>query len=209
MRMHVSHPGNRARICPAFRLPPIATLKTYSMISRALAAVLLVLASFSMSAAGDPLKNVKQLLKNGQYEKALPRLESFLKEHPKHAEARFLKGLALAEDGQTEEAQEVFLALTGDYPDLPEPHNNLAVLYAAKGEFALARTSLLHAISNHPNYATAHENLGDIYARMAGIAYGKALEIDAENQTARVKLAMVRELFSERGPGAASIPTKP
>lgn len=170
-----------------------------------LMAGLLVAVSISISAAGDPLSNIKQLFKSGQYEKALPRLESFLMEHPGHAEARFLKGLALAEEGRSEEAQEVFLALTGDYPDLPEPHNNLAVLYAAKGEFAMARTSLLHAISNHPNYATAHENLGDIYARMAGIAYGKALELDADNQTARIKLAMVRELFSERGPGAASV----
>jgi hypothetical protein len=39
---------------------------------------------------------------------------------------------------------------------------------------------------------------------MAGMAYGKALEIDSDNQTARVKLAMVRELFSERGPAARS-----
>lgn len=177
-----------------------------SIVSRVLAAGLLVLMTFSVSAAGDPLKTVKQLLKSGQYEKALPRLESFLKENPKHAEARFLKGLALAEEGQTEEAQEVFLDLTDDYPDLPEPHNNLAVLYAARGDYALARASLLHAINNHPNYATAHENLGDIYARMAGIAYGKALELEADNQTARVKLALVRELFSERGPAAGSVP---
>ena len=81
------------------------------------------------------------------------------------------------------------------------------MLYAAKGDYAMARNSLIHAISNRPNYATAHENLGDIYARMAGIAYGKALEIDSDNHTARVKLAMVRELFSERGPAASSAPT--
>ena len=173
---------------------------------RALAVALLAMVSLSIAAASDPLQGVKQLIKKGQYDWALPRLESFLKKHPEHAEARFLKGLALAEQGNAEEAEEVFLALTEDYPELPEPHNNLAVLYAAKGDFARARASLLQAISNRPGYATAHENLGDIYARMAGIAYGKALEIDAENQTARVKLAMVQELFSERGPAAASIP---
>ena len=176
------------------------------ILGRALTAAVLMLTMASAQAADDPLKNVKQLLNKGQYEKALPRLNSFLKEHPEHAEARFLKGLALAEDGRSDEAEEVFLRLTGDYPDLPEPHNNLAVLYAAKGDYAHARDSLLLAINHHPSYATAHENLGDIYARMAGIAYGKALEIDADNQTARVKLAMVRELFSERGPAAASVP---
>lgn len=171
-----------------------------------LAAGLAALLSIPAVAAGDPLDGIKQLLKDAQYEKALPRLNSFLKENPKHAEARFLKGLALAEAGRAEDAEEVFLGLTEDYPDLPEPYNNLAVLYAAKGDYAMARNSLIHAISNRPNYATAHENLGDIYARMAGNAYGKALEIDAENQTARVKLAMVRELFSERGPAASSAP---
>ena len=175
------------------------------ILGRALTAAVLMLAA-AAHAADDPLKNVKQLLNQGQYEKALPRLNSFLKEHPDHAEARFLKGLALAEEGRSDEAEEVFLRLTGDYPDLPEPHNNLAVLYAAKGDYAHARDSLLLAINHHPSYATAHENLGDIYARMAGIAYGKALEIDADNQTARVKLAMVRELFSERGPAASSVP---
>ena len=163
-------------------------------------AALLLLVAFAGATEEDPLKSIRPLLKEGQYEKALPRLNSFLKEHPEHAEARFLMGLALAEQGRADEAQEVFLALTGDYPELPEPYNNLAVLYAAKGEYSKARDALLLAITNHPNYATAHENLGDIYARMAGIAYGKALEIDDDNQTARVKLAMVRELFSERGP---------
>lgn len=167
-----------------------------------LLAVHLALLASPLAAADDPLDGIKRLIKEAQYEKALPRLNSFLKENPEHAEARFLKGLVLAESGNTEQAQQVFLALTVDYPDLPEPHNNLAVLYAAKGDYSLARNSLIQAISHRPNYATAHENLGDIYARMAGIAYGKALEIDTDNQTARVKLAMVRELFSERGPAA-------
>ena len=171
---------------------------------RVLAAAMLVLTVLSAPAAEDPLGSLKQLIRGGEFDKALPRLNSFLKENPQHAEARFLKGLVLAEEGRADDAEAVFLELTGDYPDLPEPHNNLAVLYAAKGDYALARDSLLVAISTHPSYATAHENLGDIYARMAGMAYGKALEIDAENQTARVKLAMVRELFSERGPAAST-----
>ena len=177
------------------------------IVFRVLAAALLVLTAVSAAAVGNPIENIEQLLRDGQFEQALPRLNAFLQDNPQHAEARFLKGLALAEEGRTEEAQEVFLGLTDDYPDLPEPYNNLAVLYAAKGDYAMARDSLLLAISNYPTYATAHENLGDVYARMAGIAYGKALEIDADNQTAKVKLAMVRELFSERGPAASSAPS--
>ena len=195
-----------ARIRPALLLRIFTASELKTILSRLLAAGLGALLSVSAAPAGDPLRNIKQLLGDAQYEKALPRLDSFLKENPEHAEARFLKGLALAEAGRSEDAQEVFLGLTEDYPELPEPHNNLAVLYAAKGDYAMARNSLIHAITKRPNYATAHENLGDIYARMAGIAYGKALELDADNQTARVKLAMVRELFSERGPAASSAP---
>ncbi len=174
------------------------------IVFRVLATASLVLTAISALAVGNPIENIQQLLRDGQFQEALPQLNAFLQDNPQHAEARFLKGLALAEEGRIEEAQEVFMGLTDDYPNLPEPYNNLAVLYAAKGDYAMARDSLLLAISNHPTYATAHENLGDVYARMAGIAYGKALEIDADNQTARVKLAMVRELFSERGPTASN-----
>jgi tetratricopeptide (TPR) repeat protein len=188
-----------------FRFGSVGSFKMTAIVSRVLAGTLLALTAMSALAAADPLENIRSLLADAQYEKALPRLNSFLKENPEHAEARFLKGLALAEEGRADEAQSVFLELTGDYPDLPEPHNNLAVLYAAKGDYALARDSLLLAISHHPGYATAHENLGDIYARLAGVAYGKALAIDAGNQTARIKLAMVRELFSERGPSTGSV----
>lgn len=193
------------KIRPVSLTIPIGVFELTAIVARVLVAALLALTAISTPAAQDPLKSIKQLLSSGQYEKALPRLNSFLNDNPQHAEARFLKGLALAEEGRSEEAQAVFLELTGDFPDLPEPHNNLAVLYAAKGDYSMARDSLLLAINSHPGYATAHENLGDIYARMAGIAYGKALEIDADNRSARIKLAMVRELFSERGPAAGSV----
>jgi len=65
----------------------------------------------------------------------------------------------------------VFQAILGDYPELPEPHNNLAVLYAQKGEYELARGELEAAISAAPDYAVAYENLGDVYARLAALNY--------------------------------------
>ena len=59
--------------------------------------------------------------------------------------------------------------MLGDYPELPEPHNNLAVLYAQKGDYELARDELEAAIGAAPDYAIAYENLGDIYARLAAV----------------------------------------
>jgi ketosteroid isomerase-like protein len=90
----------------------------------------------------------------------------------------------------------VFSGLTDDYPELPEPYNNLAVLYAAQADYERAKHSLEMAIRTHPSYATAHENLGDIYAKMASQAYDKALQLDKSNTSAQTKLSLIRDLFS-------------
>jgi len=88
---------------------------------------------------------------------------------------RFNKGLILTEQKKVPDAIRIFSSLSEDYPDLPEPYNNLAVLYASQGQYEKARDALEAAIRTHPSYSTAHENLGDIYAKMASQAYGKAL----------------------------------
>jgi tetratricopeptide (TPR) repeat protein len=112
------------------------------------------------------------------------------------AQARFHKGLVLTEQGKTADAIKIFSALTDDYPDLPEPYNNLAVLYAAQGQYDKAKLLLEKAISTHPSYATAHENLGDIYAKMASQAYDRALQLDHGNTATQTKLAMIQNLFA-------------
>jgi tetratricopeptide (TPR) repeat protein len=75
---------------------------------------------------------------------------SFPFERPREPQARFLKGLALADSGKADEAIATFQSVLGDYPELPEPHNNLAVLYAQKGQYGLARDELEAAISARP-----------------------------------------------------------
>ena len=143
----------------------------------------------------DELQDVNQMLKLGQFDQALTRVNSYLSTRPKDARGRFLKGLILAEQNKPGDAIQVFSALTKDFPDLPGPYNNLAVLYASQGQYDKARDSLEQAIRTHPSYATAHENLGDIYAKMASQAYDKALQLDKGNSTAQSKLNMIRDLF--------------
>jgi tetratricopeptide (TPR) repeat protein len=161
--------------------------------------------SFGQPAHADELQDINKLYKQGQNDKALERLESYLSSRPKDAQGpkiaqgRFLKGLILAEQGKNAEAIQIFTRLTEEYPELPEPYNNLAVLYASQGQFDKARHALEMAINTHPSYATAHENLGDIYAKMASQAYDKALQLDKGNVAAKTKLALVKELFSAGG----------
>jgi tetratricopeptide (TPR) repeat protein len=99
--------------------------------------------------------------------------------------------------------------LTEDYPELPEPYNNLAVLYASQGQYDKAKQSLEMAIRTHPSYATAHENLGDIYAKMASQAYDRALQLDRSNATTQTKLAMIQDLFASRSKAPATARSAP
>ena len=160
----------------------------------ALAALFTAFALASSAVLADDIQDASKLLKSGQPQQALERVNKVLAAKPKDAQARFLKGLIFAEQGNTKDAIDVFLALTKDYPDLPEPYNNLAVIYASQGQYDKARGALEQSIRTHPSYATAYENLGDVYAKLASQAYDKALQIDSSNPAAKNKLALVREL---------------
>jgi len=146
------------------------------------------------SFAADDYQESSRLYKDGKRAEALERINAFIAQHPKDARARFLKGVILAEQNKNVEAIAVFNDLTEEYPELPEPYNNLAVLYANQGDYEKARKALEMAIRTHPSYAVAHENLGDIYATLASQAYDKALKLDNNNATARKKLALIKEL---------------
>jgi tetratricopeptide (TPR) repeat protein len=173
--------------------------------------LLSLLAAFWGVAAGageEDLTDVRGLMDAGQLKQAIERVDQFLGNHPGDADARFLKALILVRQNQSDAAITLFTGLTKDYPNLPEPYNNLAVLYAARGDYEKAREALLEAIRTHPSYATAHENLGDLYAKMAAVAYDRALALDQQNQAAQSKLAMINELFSEHGGHPMIVPAQ-
>ena len=164
-------------------------------------------AAWAQSDAQSPeLQEASKLLKAGQRDQALERVNKALAANPRDAQARFLKGLIYTEQGKQAEAIDIFSKLTQDYPNLPEPYNNLAVIYASQGQYDKARSALEQSIRTHPSYATAYENLGDVYAKLASQAYGKALQLDAGNTGAQNKLSLVRDLVREPAPLAASKP---
>jgi tetratricopeptide (TPR) repeat protein len=187
---------------------PAAVTRLITLFAAVLIAVCM---AASVTAQGDELQETSQLLKQGQLDRALERVEGYLKTRPKDARGRFLKGLILAEQNKPNDAIKLFTELTQEFPELPEPYNNLAVLYASQGQYDKARAALEMAIRTHPSYATAHENLGDIYAKMASQAYDKALQLDKGNTAAQTKLNLIKDLFSA-GPlppkGAATRPDK-
>ncbi|HXU43063.1 MAG TPA: tetratricopeptide repeat protein [Burkholderiales bacterium] len=178
---------------------------------RVSATLLAVVLGVALPALADDLDDASKLLKAGQREQALERVNRVLAQKSGDPKARFLKGIILTEQGNTKDAIEIFTKLTQDYPNLPEPYNNLAVIYAGQGQYDKARTALEQSIRTHPSYATAYENLGDVYAKLASQAYDKALQLDKANTGAQNKLSLARELVG--GPAtaiaAAKEPAKP
>ena len=157
-------------------------------------------------AYAQSLRDAHKLIADKKYDDAIALLDKLNAERPREPQARFLKGVALADAGKTDAAITTFQSVLGDFPELPEPHNNLAVLYAQKGEYGLARDELEAAISAAPDYVVAYENLGDVYARLAAANYEKAIARDARNKSAPAKLKLVREVLA---PPASPAPKSP
>ncbi len=144
-----------------------------------------------------PLEEVQKLIAAGRSKQALERADEHLAKNPRNAQMRFVRGVILADMNDTDTARTVFEQLTEDFPELPEPYNNLAVLYAANGQLERARQSLEMALLARPDYATAHENMGDVYLQMAADAYQRASALQPGNRALSGKLALAREMVTK------------
>ncbi len=165
----------------SFRLSTIATLCAVAVVCTG-------------RAQADELGDVTRLHAAGRSAAALQRVETFLANHPRDAQMRFLQAAILTDSGRRDDAIKVLENLIQDFPDLAEPHNNLAALYAAAGRYGPARTELEEALRLRPGYATAHENLADVYAALAAQSYATALRLDPGRAGTPTKLALVRQL---------------
>jgi Flp pilus assembly protein TadD len=177
------------------RLLPLAT-----------ACAILIVSSAASWAQSNPYAPVNRLLRDQQFPAALSAIETYLSSNPRDPQMLLLQGVAYRENGQIQEAKGVYLRLTQEFPELPEPHNNLATVYAQESQFSLARESLEMAIKLNPNYALAHENLGDVYVRLARESYARAAALDRTAVTIgpkRIQLEMVL-----RPPAPATTPPK-
>lgn len=176
-----------------------ALASSLPMARRLLACAVLATASLGSGMAwaqADEYAEVNRLVRAGQYNEAMYKVDQYLTSKPRDPQMRFLKGVIQTESGKTTEAITTFAKLTEDFPELPEPYNNLAVLYAGQSQFDKARAALEMAIRTNPSYATAHENLGDVYAKLASQAYSKALQLDGSNPAVAPKLSLIRNLFA-------------
>ncbi len=124
--------------------------------------------------------HVSKLIDNGRAQEALElinlRLESLdrLRAIGTDVQLQYQKGRAQAALGDHEQARNTWLAMTTNYPELPEPWNALAIEYVRQGQLQMARQALEQALVSDQNFAPALENLGYVQMQLAQQSFAQA-----------------------------------
>ena len=126
--------------------------------------------------------DVEKLIKARKYQDAVTQINANLKKTPRNVQLRFVKARLQIELRQFDQAKKTLIEITQQFPELPEPYNNLAALAANQGQWIEARDYLELALKLRPSYAIASANLGEIYIRLGAQAYEDAAKNALLNQ---------------------------
>jgi len=126
--------------------------------------------------------DVEKLVKARKFEDAIDLINSQLKKTPRNVQLRFVKARVQMEMRQFTQAKKTLIEITQQFPELPEPYNNLAAIAANEGNWIEARDYLELALKLRPSYAIASANLGEIYIRLGAQAYENAAKNTQLNQ---------------------------
>ena len=132
--------------------------------------------------------SVQRLMRQARDPEALVDAERYLTEHPRDPQMLFMRAKLLTDLRRIDEALDQLTTLIQQYPELPEPYNNLGVIQASRGHLDQAREAFEMALRNNPNYDAALENLGDVLLRQARLAYEKSLQLNPASRTLPRKL---------------------
>ncbi len=170
----------------------------------------LCLALFSLACSGlclalparaDEAAEVRALLARGDHAAALERAQKAAAANPRDAQARFLVGVVLMDSQRNDEALAQFTRLAQDYPELPDPQNNIALLHARAGRLDSARAALETALRNDPSHRLARANLGQLYLMLAVQTLEQAAALGPLDPAVQRRLEGARVLLA---PGAAA-----
>ncbi len=126
--------------------------------------------------------DIEKLVKAKKYPDAIDLIHERLKKTPGNVQLRYVKARVQIEMRQWEAAKKTLIEITQQFPELPEPYNNLAALAANQEKWIEARDYLELALKLRPTYAVASANLGEVYIRLGAQAYDNAAKDAALNQ---------------------------
>jgi len=107
-----------------------------------------------------------EAMKAGQWDTAITRLESIMRENDRLSGPYLNLGIAYSHAGDKEKAIAALQTSIERNPDNPIAYNQLGILYRQSGEFERARTMYESALQADPACADAQWNLGvlnDLY----------------------------------------------
>lgn len=136
--------------------------------------LLSILALSAGLAWADIYQEVNDKISSSQWAAAQTLIDQQLKKQPADPQIRLLQSQMQTAQGQTALAIDTLQALTQEFPELPEPYNNLAVLLAGQQRLDDALAALKLAVRARPDYSVALENLGDLYVALARQSYRQA-----------------------------------
>jgi tetratricopeptide (TPR) repeat protein len=149
-------------------------------------------------ALADAVADARAKLARGDLSGALQAAEQAITANPRDLQARFLQGVVLMDLQRNEAALVVFTQLTQEYPELPDPYNNIALLQARAGQLEAARQALEAALRNDPGHRKARANLGQVHLMLAVQAWEQAATAGPLEAPMQRLLEGARALLAER-----------
>jgi tetratricopeptide (TPR) repeat protein len=126
--------------------------------------------------------DVEKLVKARKYQDAINLINDRLKKTPRNVQLRYVKARLQIELRDFDGAKKTLIEITQQFPELPEPYNNLAAIAANQGKWIEARDYLELALKLRPSYSLAAANLGEVYVRLGAKAYEDAAANTQLNQ---------------------------
>jgi Flp pilus assembly protein TadD len=114
---------------------------------------------------------IRALLAGGDAAQALEQVDRVLAAQPRDAQLQFLRGVALMDLRRDEDSLAQFERTSQEFPELPDPLNNIALLRVRAGQLEQARQALEVALRNDPGHRTARANLGLVHLMLAAQAW--------------------------------------
>lgn len=152
------------------------------------------------AAHADVPAEARALMAQGDPTSALRRVDAAIAADGRDVQLRFLRGVLLLDLQRDAEALAHFEQMSLEFPELPDPFNNLALLHARAQRLDEARVALETALRNDPGHRTARANLGQVYLMLAARTLETlARQGPVEPQQQR-RLNAVRALLQESKP---------
>jgi len=140
--------------------------------------------------------HIEKLTKERKFADAIKAIDAALVKSPRNVQLRFLKARLQIELRDQVSAKNTWIEITQQFPELPEPYNNLAALSANQGKWIEARDYLELALKLRPDYVTAQGNLAEVYLRLSELNYQSASKLQPNQREYGLRAKAIKEILN-------------